>query len=322
MSSNTLFWVAFIICFIPFLFVAVDYLLQGTYATHSKGIVIISGASTGIGRHAAEYLANNTELVVLAGVRKQHDAEDITGMKIKNLVPVLLDVADHGSCVRAVESMRALMKELNLPLIAVVNNAGISRRASLEVHDLEDIKYLFETNLFGAIDLTQLTMPMLRESKGRVLMVSSVAGKVGRPLSAAYTGSKFAMEGISDTLRREVSHKGIAVSLIEPAYVRTPIFDKAIGSMGPSSPYFRKDSAEILQHYEKFTSPKAIEKGMKILAKADEPIVTSEAIYHAITSSRPRTRYPVANFAGIPAYLIVFALPFIPDSVMDYLMGA
>ena len=321
--SNTLFWTALVLTFFPFIFVAIDHLLQKSFTTHARGIVLISGASTGIGRHAAEYLANNTDLVILAGVRKQSDADEVTAMKIPNLVPVILDVAVHESSVAAVKSVQKLMQTNNLPLVAVINNAGISRRASLEMHDLQDIRYVFETNLFGALDLTQLALPLLRQSKGRILMVSSIAGKVGRPLTGAYTGSKFAMEGMSDALRREVAPMDIAVSIIEPAYVRTPIFDKVLSQVneGTSSSHIRKDGADLLQHYTKFVNPQAIEKRKKFLAKADSPIVTSEAIYHAVTNPRPRTRYPVANFGGIPAYLLVFALAFIPDGLQDYILG-
>jgi NAD(P)-dependent dehydrogenase (short-subunit alcohol dehydrogenase family) len=186
------------------------------------------------------------------------------------------------------------------------------------LHDLDDIKNLFNTNLFGTIDLTQQSLPLLRESKGRIVMISSVAGKIGRANGAAYSGSKFAMEAMSDSLRREVSSMGISVSIIEPAFVRTPILDKAMDDVFEN----RSDRADdVKMLYSKYSTPEAKEKAMKVLAYADEPIVTSEAIRHALTSPNPSTRYAVANFAGIPAYLIVFVLPFIPDRVLDFFLS-
>lgn len=104
----------------------------------------------------------------------------------------------------AIENLRKLASESKLPLVAVVNNAGISRTSPAEYHLLQDAKEVFDTNFFGVMDLVQLTLPLLRESKGRIIMVSSVAGKVGRPMSGVYTASKFALEGFSDCLRREM----------------------------------------------------------------------------------------------------------------------
>lgn len=173
------FKIAFIACFLPFVFVLIDYIFQKSFIVHEKGIVLITGASTGIGRHAGEYLANHTGYTVLLGVRKIEDAEEIAAQNKPNLIPIILDVTSHESINDAVTEIKKKMEDKKLPFVALVNNAGISRRAPFELHDLDDIKFVFNTNLFGTIDLTQILFPLLRESKGRIVMVSSVSGKVG-----------------------------------------------------------------------------------------------------------------------------------------------
>lgn len=143
-----------------------------------SGIVLISGASTGIGRHAAEYLSEKG-YIVFAGVRKQSDYESIMDLKNPRLQAIKFDVTNHDSCVNAIQHVSSVSREWKIPVVALVNNAGISRRQTAEFHQLEDIRRVFDTNFFGMVDLTQLALPLLRESEGRIVMVSSVAGVFG-----------------------------------------------------------------------------------------------------------------------------------------------
>ena len=166
------------VTFVVALCAAVIYLVTPEFPVHESGIILISGASTGIGRHAAEHMAKDG-YTVFAGVRKQTDFDSIAALKNPNFQPILFDVTNHESCVKAVEFLKTYSSEHGLPLVAVVNNAGISRRMVAEFNSLEDARVVFETNFFG-MDLTQLTLPMLRESKGRVVMISSVAGVFGK----------------------------------------------------------------------------------------------------------------------------------------------
>lgn len=279
------------------------------------GIVLVTGASTGIGRHAAEDLAKRG-YIVYAGVRKQSDMDDIDALKIPGLHALKVDVTNHESCVNAVSQLAAETKKQNLPFIALVNNAGISRRHPAEFHELSDIRTVFETNFFGLVDLTQLALPMLRASEGRVVMVTSVAGVFGPPMSSVYSASKFAVEGFSDGLRRELRPHKVAVSVIQPGFVKTAIFNKSIVR---NAAIFEDEAvkSEITAVYPYLYSAKAAEHRTKGTDRADEPTVTSDAIYDAIHSSQPLTRYPVANFNGIPSWLIVQALRIFPDYVVD-----
>jgi NAD(P)-dependent dehydrogenase (short-subunit alcohol dehydrogenase family) len=149
------------------------------YRTHARGVVAITGCSSGIGRHAAETLAA-CGYIVFAGVRKDTDFDAVLALRRSNLRPWMVDVTDHTSCLEAIATLQLAMAEEDLPLVALVNNAGVSRLAACQHHALSDIRTMFETNLFGAIDLTQLALPLLRESQGRVVMMSSIFGKYGK----------------------------------------------------------------------------------------------------------------------------------------------
>ena len=190
------------------------------HKVHRNGIVLITGASSGIGNDFAEYLAENHDYLVLAGVRKESDFLKITLENKKNLIPFMIDVSSHDSCVEATNQLNDIVLERNLPFIFLVNNAGIGRFSPVEFEDLEGAKKLFDTNVFGLLDLTQQVLPMLRESQGRIIMVSSISGFVSSPFSGVYSASKFAIEAISDALRRELGPHGVSVSVVQPGYVQ------------------------------------------------------------------------------------------------------
>ena len=140
--------IALLACSLPLFSLLVEQLFAPEFTTMKEGLVLITGSSTGIGSHAAMYLANTTNYIVLAGVRKDSDVDNIRQLNVKNLIPIKIDVAVHDSVVSAVNELKDLMKSKNLPLVAVVNNAGISRHIALENHGMEDIRTLFDTNFF------------------------------------------------------------------------------------------------------------------------------------------------------------------------------
>jgi short-subunit dehydrogenase len=275
--------------------IAVVYFTRVEYPVHSKGFVLITGASTGIGRHSAEHLANTTEFTVLAGVRKESDAESISAMNIPNLQPLMIDVNSQESCIEAIASLVSMMKSSDLPFVALVNNAGMARRSSVEFHTIEDAKKLFEVNFFGVLRLTQLVLPLLRESKGRIVMISSVAGFASRGMSGMYSATKFALEGLSDALRREVAHQGISVSIVQPAYVKSAIFNSAVDN----SEHLwasEDDKKKINEVYGIFGYKTTREMAKRTYDMASEPIVTSTVIKDAIVSPTPWTRYPGQDY--------------------------
>ena len=299
--------------------VAVMYtLLKKSYTAHNSGVILISGASTGIGNHAAITLANtNKQFIVYAGVRKEKDFKAILDLKLPNLLPILLDVTDELSVQKAITSI----KESGQPLIALVNNAGISRSSTLEFHTVSDLKAIFETNFFGMARLTQVSLPLLRESKGRIVQISSVAGKISTPLGGGYSASKFAMESFSDALRREVDHFDISVSIIEPAYVKTNIFESSRQASKEiiDTQLSDKDRDTMKALYSNFVSEEKVSKRLNKYDQASEPTVTSDVIVHAITSKNPQTRYVVATVGAIPAWVLTNLAWLLTDRALDAL---
>ena len=290
------------------------YTEQKPHLVHSEGIVFITGASSGIGRHAAEYLADNSNYLILAGVRKESDAQDIDSMNKKNLKSIIVDVNSHESIVSAVATLKNIMSEKQLALVGLVNNAGVTTSYPIEFQDIEDAKRVFDTNFFGTLDLTQQTLPMLRESKGRVVMVSSMAGFVSGPFSGVYSATKFAMEAVSDALRREVLPYEVSVSVVQPGFVKTPIIRKAMSlfEVAAGDVYHK-----MVAVYPAFA--KQAEKNDVIEAAEGPATTTTPAIVDAITSQFPKTRYKVAGALGLSATTLSWVLWLLTDRLSDLL---
>lgn len=291
--------------------------LTPQYLVHNEGYVLITGASTGIGNHAAIDIATKTNLTVLAGVRKEKDIGIIKKLNIKNLQPIIIDVTSHESNLHAVAEIKNLMEENHLPFVALINNAGISRSIPVEFHHLEDVRLLFETNFFGLLDLTQLLLPSLRFSKGRIIQISSVAGLVTPTMSGLYSSSKKALEALSDGLRREIYDQGISVSVVNPGYVKTPIFESGLKN---SETAMESYSADIKQVYGKLLE-KRISKREKEFNGAVGPEHSSKAIMDALKNPKPLTRYACAYALGMPAWFIAHLVRLVPDRVIDYLFA-
>eukprot|EP01034_Spumella_vulgaris_P022576 gene22576-28709_t len=167
----------------------------------------------------------------------------------------------------------------------------------VEFYPFEEAKSIFDINFFGVLDITQLTLPLLRESHGRIIMISSVAGIFGRAYSSMYTASKFAIEGFSDSLRREVAH------------------------FETRKQFISLKSEEQKAIYPGFFSPEYDRKYGEIFAKADTADVTTEVITDAIVSRTPKTRYTVANANGIPAKVVAWLNWLCSDRIMDRVIG-
>ncbi len=231
----------------------------------------------------------------------------------------MLDVTSHDSCERAIKKVESMMAETGLPLVAIVNNAGGSRYLPIEFQDIRDARDLFNTNFFGVMNMIQLTLPLLRASKGRIVNISSIAGIFAPPLQGLYCATKFAVEGMSDSLRREVAHFGISVSLVEPAYVKTPIVETTQAASTSSD---AAHEALKQQLYAKFYTEQARKDKLEELAYGDHPEVVSQVIDHAISSPTPRVRYVVANaLKGVPAYWLTWLFWLLPARVMDQVLN-
>ncbi|MEX0791398.1 MAG: SDR family NAD(P)-dependent oxidoreductase, partial [Actinomycetota bacterium] len=173
--------------------------------SEDRGAVVITGASTGIGRATAPRLAA-IGFRVFAGVRKQADADSLK-QEAPAVTPLILDVTDEHSIAEAATAVKAAVGANGLA--GLVNNAGITVPGPLEFLPAEDLRRQFEVNVIGPIAVTQAFMPLLRAGKGRIVNVGSIGGRVSTPFLGAYSASKFAIEAISDALRVELRPWGI-----------------------------------------------------------------------------------------------------------------
>lgn len=188
-------------------------------------VVLITGASTGIGQAVALEMRGRGWRV-FATVRKSSDVVDLTKVGRGLIEPLIMDVTDEESVKQAV----ATVQERSGRLDAVVNNAGVAVSGPIEQLTTEDLQKQFDINLFGVHRVTRACLPMLRASKGRIVQISSVSGRVTLPFTGAYAASKYALEAYSDALRMELAGSGVKVIVIQPGSIQTPIWDKSAGS--------------------------------------------------------------------------------------------
>jgi NAD(P)-dependent dehydrogenase (short-subunit alcohol dehydrogenase family) len=266
--------------------------------------VLVTGASSGIGEAAALHLSE-LGFEVVAAVRKDGDAERLAG---KGLRTVRLDVTDPASIAAA----RAELGDA--PLAGLVNNAGIAVAAPLEFLPIDQLRHQLEVNLIGQVAVTQQFLPALRAGRGRIVNVSSIGGRVALPLVGAYHASKFALEAVSDTLRREIRSQGVDVIVIEPGGVKTPIWRKgdelATELVADAPPEAERLYGRMIEALRRQTTKIATETGI-------EPREVAQAIGRALTARRPRARYLVGRDAKLRAQ----AAKVIPARLMDRLVG-
>ncbi len=268
--------------------------------------VLITGCSSGIGLAAATVLAARGWRVV-ASARKP---EDVTKLRAAGYSAVQLDVADSASIAAALDETLTLTGGR---LDGLVNNAGIAIPGAVEDLGREHLERQFATNLFGILELTNSVLPLMRrQGHGRVVMISSILGRVAVPWRGAYNASKFALEGLSDTLRLELRGSGVQVSLVNPGPVNSRFRDNSLANFDA----WLDTSAS--PHRETYARLRA-ETGAR---KDDQPFtVPPEAvarkIAHALESRRPRARY----YVTLPAYALATARCLLPVSWLDTLLS-
>ncbi len=270
----------------------------------TKRVVLITGCSTGIGRATAEYLAKRGHTVYATARRP----ESIEELKVHGCRTLQLDVTDESSMAAAVAAVESEHGAVG----GLVNNAGYGQEGAFEDTSMDDVRRQFDTNVFGLIRMCQLVLPAMRaKGDGRIVNVSSVGGKVTFPGGAYYHGTKHAVEGLSDVLRFEVRGFGIYVSIVEPGLIKTAFGDTAHASIDQhsDSPYRDFNAAvakRVAGAYEGVMG--------KVTATGPKPV--ARAIDHAVSSSRPRTRYRVT--AG--ARIVLTTRKLLPDRAYDVVM--
>ena len=261
-----------------------------------KKTVLVTGASAGIGKATAIYLAQNGYQVYGAARRM----EKLNELKTFGIRPILLDVTND-------ESIRSCINQILQEAGSVdilVNNAGFGSYGAIEDVSMKDARYQLEVNVFGAMRLAQLVLPKMRENRyGKIVNISSVGGKAAFPLGGWYHASKFALEALSDSMRNEVRGFGIDVILVEPGAIKSEwggiAFDSLIKVSGNTA---YKDLAA--KTHKAFT---------QLSNNNPEPITIAKLIKKGIEAKNPKTRY----VGGGMASMVLLSGKVLPDKLMD-----
>jgi NAD(P)-dependent dehydrogenase (short-subunit alcohol dehydrogenase family) len=267
--------------------------------------VLVTGAARGIGRATALRLAA-AGWDVIAGVRQAQDGDELAQAVPGRICSVVLDLTDE-------QQVAALDQALPARLDAVVNNAGIAVAGPLEAVPLAELRRQLEINVVGQAAVTQAVLPRLRQSRGRIVFVSSVSGRIATPMFAPYNASKFALEGMADALRMELAPWGVRVILIEPAQTDTDLWRNAeqtfTETVAALTPRHRELYAKHLEGMRK-----AIPMSQRMAAPVEGVAATIEK---ALTASRPRARYVVGANARVQAALGAVT----PTAVLDWVLS-
>jgi NAD(P)-dependent dehydrogenase (short-subunit alcohol dehydrogenase family) len=274
----------------------------------SKPFALVTGASTGIGRATAHFLASRG-FRVIGSVRSDADAATLASGS--DITPVRLDVTSEDEIRTCASEVAALVGSQGLA--GLVNNSGIAVSGPLEFVSIAELRHQLEVNLVGTIAVIQALLPLLRRARGRIVNVSSISGRIAAPMLGPYAMSKFALEAASDSLRRELSPFGIEVSVIEPGAMKTPIWkkgtDRADARAETMLPEMKELYGERMEQLKK--------RARKMGDTAAPPEEVARAIHHALTAKRPRTRYLVGRDARLTARLVWL----LPDRVLDTLLA-
>ncbi|MFL6321073.1 MAG: SDR family oxidoreductase [Nitrososphaeraceae archaeon] len=247
-------------------------------------IAIVTGSSSGIGYEISLTLARNG-LLTYATMRNLNKAENIKSVATKENLPVRvkqLDVTDDTSVKNAIQAISSETGRIDV----LVNNAGYGLNGALEDLAMDEIKTQYETNVFGLIRTTQAVLPIMRKQKtGIIVNISSGAGRFGFPGGSAYVSTKFAVEGLSESMSYELEPFGIRVVIVEPGVIRTNFGDGLIvarKSQDPNSPY-----SQIMQ--------KMVSSFEEMMKNASSPNLVAQVVLNAVRDENPNLRYLAGN---------------------------
>jgi NAD(P)-dependent dehydrogenase (short-subunit alcohol dehydrogenase family) len=275
-------------------------------SSSSTGGVLITGASTGIGEATALRL-HKAGFRVFAGVRKPEDGERLRAAGVTVVQP--LDVTKAEDIAAAVQTVEGALG--GSPLRGIVNNAGIGIGGPLEALDLDDFRRTVEVNTTSQLAVTKAFLPLLRKSKGRIVNMSSIGGRVAQPFAGPYIVSKFALEAVTDVLRVELLEWDIDVIAIEPGTIATPIWEKSSREA--------EDVLAKLTPEQRDLYGKRLAKMTKVLERQTKrgaaPEKVAEAVEKALTASRPKPRYLVGD-----AHVLINLKRLLPTRWFDRLL--
>lgn len=249
--------------------------------------VLVTGASSGIGLACATRLGE-AGWRVFGGVRSAADAD---ALRARGVEPLQLDVTDS-------EQIAAAAEAVGPELDGLVDNAGIAIASPLELVPLDELRRQLEVNVIGQVAVTQAFLPALRRSRGRIVLMGSIGGRSALPFLGPYAASKHALEAIADSLRVELRPWGMAVSIVEPASVRTAIWEKGSARADELSRDFAPGSSELYAARVERFRRLALSRG-----PGGDPADVANAVEHALTAERPKARYVVGRDARMRAWI-------------------
>jgi NAD(P)-dependent dehydrogenase (short-subunit alcohol dehydrogenase family) len=266
-------------------------------AGNSSGAVVVTGASTGIGR-ATALLLDEKGYRVFAGVRKDEDAKSLKEEGSDRLKPIKIDVAKDRSIAAAKRTVKRLLGDDEL--VGLVNNAGVGGGGPVEFEPIDDFRNTIEINLIGQVAVTQAFLQLVREGRGTVVFLASIGGRIASPFMSSYSASKFALEGIGDTLRREVSPWGIDVVVVEPGSIATEIWRKGSDQVEEQMKQMPSEAERLYgDQMRSWVQAFLVETG----GRGIPPKKVAQVIHRAIRSDKPKARYLVGTDAKVGAKL-------------------
>lgn len=270
--------------------------------------VVVTGASTGIGRGCAAVLLQKG-FRVFGSVRSRDDTDRLAGELGERFAPLIFDITDRDAVQRSAGAVAEALG--GDALFGLVNNAGIAVPGPLLYLDIEEFRRQLEVNVTGQLIVTQAFAPLLQSSgaqkPGRIVMISSVGGRNASPFIGAYSASKFALEGMSESLRRELMLQGIDVIMVAPGAIATPIWDKA-------------EQMDITRYADTPYAATLVAVRDYMLAngrKGLKPEQVGRIVWHALTTAKPKTRYVIT-----PDPLQNLLANHLPKRVVDRMIAA
>ena len=273
------------------------------------GAVVVTGASTGIGKAIALRL-DQRGFKVFATVRKENDAKELASQASGELTPIFMDVTDQSS----IDAAKILVNEAvgEMGLAGLVNNAGVAFTSPLEFVPINELRWLFDVNFFGLLSVTQAFLPLIRQKRGRIVNISSIAAIFVAPFHGPYSASKVALNGLSDAIRLELKPHGVQVSVIICGSINTPIWEKGsqiskriVNSYPPQASELYGKQASNLGNYF-----------LRLGRTGIRPEAAAKAVEHALTARRAKQTY----YVGPDAYFYIISSKLVYGRLRDWMI--
>lgn len=258
--------------------------------------ILITGASSGIGRECVSYLIS-LGFFVYAGVRRKADADLLKKENPENVLPLILDVEKPATIAKAF----GLIEKDNKIFWGLINNAGISYGGPLEIMPAEEFRKTLEVNVMGVVNMLKVFLPLIRKNRGRIVNMGSASGFASTPATSAYCASKYGLEALTEALRWELIPFGVSVVMVAPGVIETPIWDKGIKRWNAD---LQKTNPVLIKSYQKIID---FSMGYVTNRRATPIIKVAKAVGKALTQKKPKMRFIVGNDARF--LLIISKLP-------------